>query len=110
MRLFICPCVKKEAEQRESYTDLCHAAAGNEVRCRLMAFRTSRGRSQSDQPTSCFQWGTVACLSLLGLLLPARAFGMPQVCAVSLLVWRDLGGCITGWNGIATHRIFESGR
>ena len=30
--------------------------------------------------------------------------------AVSLLLWRDLGRRLTGWHGIASHRIFESGR
>ena len=35
---------------------------------------------------------------------------MPQMCTLFLLLWRDLGGRFTGGDGIASHRIVESGR
>jgi Zinc-binding dehydrogenase len=61
------------------------------------------------------QWGDTgwqmrSLLLFLGLFLPPRIFGMPQMRAVFLLLWRDLGGCLTGWHGIASHRILEPGR
>ena len=48
--------------------------------------------------------------SFLGLFLPARVFGMPQLRAVFLLLWRDLGRRLASRHGIASHGIFESGR
>ena len=40
----------------------------------------------------------------------ARIFRVPEVRTVSLLLWRNLRGCFTGGDGIAPHRILESGR
>src|SRR5258705_8909836 len=48
------------------------------------------------------------CLSLLRVAWPGRALGVPEVCAVHLLLWCDPGRRFTGGHGIASHRLLES--
>jgi hypothetical protein len=49
------------------------------------------------------------CL-ILALFRLACAFGMAQVGTLFLLLRRDCGDGFTGRDGIAAHRILESGR
>ena len=47
---------------------------------------------------------------MLGLILPARVFGMAEVRTLHLLLRRDRSGRFTSRHGIASHRLLESGR
>jgi hypothetical protein len=46
--------------------------------------------------------------SLIRVDWPGGALGVPEVCAVHLLLWCDSGRRFTGGHGIASHRLLES--